>query len=66
MDTEKDVSANKAETYHKEYQTHEVPSPPVVWYKHQGLRKLYAMMPILFLGKTSALSLLNLALITPI
>jgi hypothetical protein len=26
--------------------------PQVVWYKHAGLRKLYPMMPILFLGST--------------
>jgi hypothetical protein len=25
--------------------------PEVTWYKHAGLRKLYLMMPILFLGK---------------
>ena len=24
--------------------------PEVTWYKHPGLRKLYVMMPILFLG----------------
>lgn len=26
--------------------------PRVTWYKHPGLRKLYMMMPILFLGAT--------------
>lgn len=26
--------------------------PEVTWYKHAGLRRLYAMMPILFLGAT--------------
>lgn len=26
--------------------------PEVTWYKHSGLRRLYAMMPILFLGAT--------------
>lgn len=26
--------------------------PEVVWWRHSGLRKLYAMMPILFLGST--------------
>jgi hypothetical protein len=26
--------------------------PEVTWYKHPGLRKLYLMMPILFLGST--------------
>lgn len=26
--------------------------PRVTWYKHPGLRKLYLMMPILFLGAT--------------
>ncbi len=26
--------------------------PKVTWWKHKGLRKLYAMMPILFLGAT--------------
>jgi hypothetical protein len=25
--------------------------PIVTWYKHGGLRQLYLMMPILFLGK---------------
>lgn len=29
--------------------------PVVTWYKHAGLRKLYLMMPILFLGKSSRL-----------
>lgn len=27
--------------------------PPVTWYKNAGLRKLYLMMPILFLGATT-------------
>lgn len=27
--------------------------PPVTWYKDSGLRKLYFMMPILFLGATT-------------
>lgn len=27
--------------------------PPVTWYRHPGLRKLYIMMPILFLGATT-------------
>ncbi|KAI9731693.1 MAG: hypothetical protein M1834_004482 [Cirrosporium novae-zelandiae] len=27
--------------------------PEVTWYKHPGLRKLYLMMPILFLGSTT-------------
>jgi hypothetical protein len=26
--------------------------PPVTWWKHPGLRRLYIMMPILFLGST--------------
>ena len=26
--------------------------PQVTWWKHRGLRKLYPMMPILFLGST--------------
>lgn len=26
--------------------------PEVTWYKHAGLRRLYLMMPILFLGST--------------
>jgi hypothetical protein len=26
--------------------------PEVAWYKHPGLRRLYLMMPILFLGST--------------
>jgi hypothetical protein len=26
--------------------------PEVTWWKHPGLRKLYLMMPILFLGST--------------
>ncbi|KAF2459633.1 general substrate transporter [Lineolata rhizophorae] len=33
-------------------QGHKVDIPPVTWYKHVGLRKLYFMMPILFLGST--------------
>jgi hypothetical protein len=27
-------------------------APQVTWWKHRGLRKLYPMMPILFLGST--------------
>ena len=27
--------------------------PPITWYKDPGLRKLYFMMPILFLGATT-------------
>lgn len=27
--------------------------PPVTWYKDAGLRRLYAMMPILFLAATT-------------
>jgi hypothetical protein len=30
----------------------ELEVPPITWYKHAGLRKLYLMMPILFLGST--------------
>lgn len=26
--------------------------PPVTWWKHPGLRRLYIMMPVLFLGST--------------
>jgi hypothetical protein len=54
MDIAKDAMAMKAESYHNEHPSQEISAAPaipqVVWYRHQGLRKLYAMMPILFLG----------------
>jgi hypothetical protein len=54
MDIAKNTMAIKAESYHNEHPSQEASAAPaiphVVWYKHQGLRKLYAMMPILFLG----------------
>lgn len=57
MDEKKDIEGSKAHAYHDEYQSHDFRQPAsasaVVWYKHPGLRKLYAMMPILFLGMTS-------------
>ncbi|KUL90819.1 hypothetical protein ZTR_00635 [Talaromyces verruculosus] len=56
MDIAKDPMATKAESYHNEHPSQEISAAPaipqVVWYRHQGLRKLYAMMPILFLGAT--------------
>lgn len=54
MDIAKDAMAIKAESYHNEHPSQDASAAPaipqVVWYKHSGLRKLYAMMPILFLG----------------
>lgn len=34
-------------------QRHTIDVPEVTWYKHAGLRKLYILMPILFLGATT-------------
>jgi len=39
------------EPVHLEEQEHAaLDIPNVTWYRHPGLRKLYSMMPILFLG----------------
>lgn len=57
MDIANDAMAIKAESHHNEHPSQEASAAPaipnVVWYKHKGLRKLYAMMPILFLGQAS-------------
>ncbi|CRG92363.1 Lactose permease [Talaromyces islandicus] len=56
MDKKEDTEGSKAHVDHDEYQSHDfrqlASASTVVWYKHPGLRRLYAMMPILFLGST--------------
>lgn len=52
LDQEADVSIEHAEIA----SSHAPPAyeiPRVTWWKLHGLRKLYAMMPLLFLGKWS-------------
>lgn len=49
-DTEGGVSASHSEFAYTGPTSMEVPR--VTWWKHRGLRKLYPMMPILFLGST--------------
>jgi hypothetical protein len=57
MDEGKDIEGSKAHADHDEHPSRDFRQPSsastVVWYKHPGLRRLYAMMPILFLGMTS-------------
>lgn len=46
-----DTGINEANAYADEHvQGLEVPK--ITWYKHKGLRKLYALIPILFLNAT--------------
>lgn len=52
LDQDADVSVEHAEIL----SSHAPPAyeiPKVTWWKAHGLRKLYAMMPLLFLGKWS-------------
>ncbi|KAL3453126.1 general substrate transporter [Aspergillus insuetus] len=56
MDTSKDIAEGKdMSAEHAEFPTETsrpFQIPEVTWWKHAGLRKLYIMMPILFLGST--------------
>ncbi|KAL4927043.1 general substrate transporter [Aspergillus undulatus] len=56
MDTSKDIKeGNESSTEHVELPTQSYSAfeiPEVTWWKHFGLRRLYIMMPILFLGST--------------
>ncbi|KAL2816226.1 major facilitator superfamily domain-containing protein [Aspergillus cavernicola] len=55
MDTSKDIDEGKElSAEHAEFpsQPSTFQIPKIIWWKHPGLRKLYAMMPILFLGST--------------
>ncbi|KAG2416057.1 hypothetical protein HFD88_007249 [Aspergillus terreus] len=55
MDTSKDVGKEDASAEHVELPSQCTSSfqiPEVTWWKHTGLRKLYALMPILLLGST--------------
>lgn len=46
-----DIKEGKGMACHAEFTSHaRVGFPEVTWWKHPGLRKLYIMMPILFLG----------------
>jgi hypothetical protein len=45
----KDISAEHAEFPTGASRPFQIPE--VTWWKHAGLRKLYIMMPILFLGR---------------
>lgn len=49
-----DEKAMDVETNHAGLEAHEpkLEVPPVTWWKEPGLRHLYLMMPILFLGST--------------
>ncbi|KAH8697787.1 general substrate transporter [Talaromyces proteolyticus] len=48
-----DIEVNADHDEHSSQAPHStMPVSNVTWYKHPGLRKLYAMMPILFLGST--------------
>jgi hypothetical protein len=55
MDTSKDIAEGKdMSAEHAEFPTETsrpFQIPEVTWWKHAGLRKLYTMMPILFLGR---------------
>lgn len=51
----KDMEVGGTSTAHSEFVSAEpapMDVPQVTWWKHRGLRKLYPMMPILFLGST--------------
>ncbi|KAH8176524.1 sugar transporter domain-containing protein [Sarocladium implicatum] len=48
----KDVSMMKEETTQVHEPCEGLKVPEVTWYKHPGLRRLYLMMPVLFLGAT--------------
>lgn len=57
MDTSKDVGKEDASAEHVELPSQCTSSfqiPEVTWWKHTGLRKLYALMPILLLGRLSS------------
>jgi MFS family permease len=52
--TTMDEKAVDIETFHTSSEPHEakLDIPPVTWWKDPGLRHLYMLMPILFLGST--------------
>lgn len=52
MSNQKKISENSAAGPTIEGSHEGLHVPEVTWYKHSGLRRLYAMMPILFLGAT--------------
>lgn len=64
MDTSKDIdetkysSAEQVEDPKQYSATFQIPE--VVWWKHCGLRRLYVMMPILFLGMLQGARLVNI------
>jgi len=46
-----DLKEGKGMASHAEFTSHAFADfPEITWWKHPGLRKLYIMMPILFLG----------------
>jgi hypothetical protein len=50
---EKHLETGEATVAHSEFVGRgSMEVPRVTWWKHRGLRKLYPMMPILFLGST--------------
>jgi hypothetical protein len=50
---EKNLETGEATVAHSEFAGNSsMDVPRVTWWKHRGLRKLYPMMPILFLGST--------------
>ncbi len=46
-----DVGVTEANAYADEH-VQGLEIPKITWYKHKGLRKLYALIPILFLNAT--------------
>lgn len=54
-----DLKTSEKAAIHAEFASHldhvAVQIPNVTWWKHPGLRKLYFMMPILFLGMSLGL-----------
>lgn len=63
MDTSKDIDERKeSSTEHVEDSkrfSEAFQIPEVVWWKHCGLRRLYVMMPILFLGELRGARFVN-------
>jgi hypothetical protein len=59
MDDKSDFETDKSTATHNEFLAGNhvsAPVPQVTWWRHPGLRKLYIMMPILFLGRMLVVS----------
>lgn len=57
IDERKDTSAEHVEDPKRYSAAFQIPE--VVWWKHCGLRRLYVMMPILFLGMLRGARIVN-------